>query len=74
MKSYNQFREDIETQRAVLKQRQMDQMKDANDAVQRAKEAKQDEKQRKQEREDEKEEIKNEIKQELSQELRKYRR
>ena len=71
MKSYNQFREDIETKRQELKQRQQDQMKAANDAIQLTKSAEQEAKQRKQEREDEKEEIKGEIKQELSKEFRK---
>ena len=70
MKPYNQFTEDIETRRQELKQRQIDQMKSANDAMQATKTARQEADQRKQERENEKEDIKNEIKQELSKEFR----
>ena len=74
MKSYNHFKEDLEQRKSELKQRQMDQLKAANDANQMSQRAKQEADQRKKEREDEKEEIKNEIKQELSHEFRKYMR
>ena len=70
MKSYNHFKEDLEQRRAELKQRQMDQLKAANDANQMSQRAKQEEQQRKKEREAEKDELKGEIKQELRKELK----